>query len=132
MWELEHTQPHIWNYFLEGNLSVQKSPLPGVAIGCDHAGEQVNSEDKSREGLEGNTKTQMQETCNTWLVIHQIAEEMLEKGKRNIQRKNKHHQLKNSTIERQNSRVVKLFSRFSQVWSTLNLIKYGTNLSSTS
>ena len=56
MWELEHTQPHIWNYFLEGNLSVQKSPLPGVAIGCDHAGEQVNSEDKSRGGLKGNTR----------------------------------------------------------------------------
>lgn len=56
MWELEHTQLHIWNYFLEGNFNVQKSPLPWVAISCDHAGVQVNSEEKSRGELEGNTR----------------------------------------------------------------------------
>ena len=60
------------------------------------------------DGWKETQETQMQETGNTWLVIHQIAEEMLEKGKRN-RKKNKHHQLKNSTKERPNSRVVKLF-----------------------
>ena len=38
MREIEHTQPDIWKYFLEGNFSIQKSLVPGVAIGCDHAG----------------------------------------------------------------------------------------------
>ena len=38
-------------YFLQGNFSVQKSNIVGTAIGCDHAGEQVNCEDKSCGGL---------------------------------------------------------------------------------
>ena len=45
---LQISDPDVWNYFLDGNFSVQKCNILGVAIGCDHAGEQVNSEDKSR------------------------------------------------------------------------------------
>ena len=56
MKDLECSQPEIWNYFMQGHFSVQKSPIPGVAIGCDHAGEQVNCEDKSCGGLKGNTR----------------------------------------------------------------------------
>ena len=33
---------------MEGNFSVQKSDTPEVAVGGDHAGEQINREDKMR------------------------------------------------------------------------------------
>ena len=58
MKNLEHCYPLVWKYFEEGNFSVQKTPIPGVGIGCDHAGEQVNCEDKSRGGLKGITKNE--------------------------------------------------------------------------
>ena len=48
MKHLEFSDPDVWKFFMEGNFSVQKSNVLEVAIGCDHAGEQVNSEDKSR------------------------------------------------------------------------------------
>ena len=40
MKQLEKSNRDIWNYFEEGNFSVQLGEIPGVAIGCDHAGEQ--------------------------------------------------------------------------------------------
>ena len=55
MRNLEHTHPQVWKYIMEGFFSVQKSSITGVAIGCDHAGEQVNRESKSRGGLKGIT-----------------------------------------------------------------------------
>ena len=38
---LEVENPEIWNYFLQGNFSVQKSDIPRVAIGCDHSGHKL-------------------------------------------------------------------------------------------
>ena len=48
MKSLEVENPEIWNNFMEGNFSVQKSDTPEVVVGCDHAGEQINREDKMR------------------------------------------------------------------------------------
>ena len=48
MKSLEVENPEIWNNFMEGNFSVQKSVTPEVAVGCDHAGEQINRKDKMR------------------------------------------------------------------------------------
>ena len=48
MKSLEVENPEIWNNFMEGNFSVQKSVTPEVAVWCDHAGEQINRKDKMR------------------------------------------------------------------------------------
>ena len=48
MKSLEVETPEIWNYFMEGNFGVQKSDTPELAVGCYHAGEQINREDKMR------------------------------------------------------------------------------------
>ena len=44
MKSLKAKNPEIWNYFIEGNFIVQKNDIPGVAVGCDYVGEQVNRE----------------------------------------------------------------------------------------
>ena len=55
---------------MEGNFSVQKSPISGVALGCDHALKQVHCGEKSRGGLKGITKIIMQESDNIlWLQL---------------------------------------------------------------
>lgn len=41
---------------MEGNFSVQKNYIPGIAIECDHAGQQVNPEDKTYSGLKSITR----------------------------------------------------------------------------
>ena len=79
MKSLEVKNPEICNYFMVGNFSVQKRDILGVAIGCDHAGEQVNHEDKTRGGLK--CKTRNHNNCNLHYliapVIVQLQEEML-------------------------------------------------------
>ena len=56
---LEVKNSEIWNYFMEGIFIVQISDIPGIAIGCDHAGQLVNREDKKkRGGLKGIIKSQ--------------------------------------------------------------------------
>ena len=82
MKSLEVENPEIWNYFMEGNFSVQKNDIPGVAIGCDHAGEQVNREDKTGSGLKGMTRNQNNRNWHYLAapVLAQLQEEMMNKG----------------------------------------------------
>ena len=49
---------------MERTFKAQKSDIPGVAIACDHAGEQVNRKDKTRGELKGITKNQKR--CNRY------------------------------------------------------------------
>ena len=64
---------------MEGNFSAQKSYIPGVAMRCDHAGEQVNREDKTRSGLKCITKNQNNSSWHYRIapVLAQLQEEML-------------------------------------------------------
>ena len=54
---------------MERSFKVQKSDIPGVAIACDHAGEQVNRKDKTRGELKGITKNQNRPNRYTWLHL---------------------------------------------------------------
>ena len=112
MKHLEISDPEIWDYFMDGNFSVQKSPLPAVAIGCDHGGEQVNCEDKSRGGLKGVTRNENIRIRNYLAapVLTQINQELLEKGGQISQTKMTHHQLRNPNVHRQHSRFISLVS----------------------
>ena len=78
MKNLEYANPEIWQYFLQGNFSVQKSAIVGTAIGCDHAEEQVNCEDKSRGGLKGITRNENSRTRHYLAapVLGKVTEEM--------------------------------------------------------
>ena len=95
---------------MEGNFSVQKSPISGVAIGCDHALEQVNCGDKSRGGLKGITKNHNARIRQYLVapVIEQISQEFLEKGNAKSCTTLLHHQLKKAIIDRQNTRILNL------------------------
>ena len=83
-----------------------------VAIGCDHAGEQVNCEDKSRGGLKGITRNENSRIRNYLAapVLTQINQELSEKGGQISQTKMTHHQLRNPYVNRQNSRIISLVS----------------------
>ena len=39
---LRKSDPAVWKFFQEGNISVQKNPIPVTAIGRDHVSEQEN------------------------------------------------------------------------------------------
>ena len=82
MKNLQNSNEDIFKYFMEGNFSVQKSPISGVTIGCDHALEQVNCGEKSRGGLKGITKNHNARIRQYLVapVIEQISQELLEKG----------------------------------------------------
>ena len=41
----------VWDAFIAGDFSCQKSDTPGTAIGRDHAGEQENCKIKNRGGI---------------------------------------------------------------------------------
>ena len=45
----------VWDTFMAGNISCQKTDIPGTAIGRDHAGEQENCKIKNRGGIKGIT-----------------------------------------------------------------------------
>ena len=112
MKNLEHCYPLVWKYFEEGKFSVQKTPIPGVGIGCDHAGEQVNCEDKSRGGLKGITKNENARIRHYLVapVLEQISEELRQKAGATKATKMRHHQLKDPVIELQGQRVQSLIS----------------------
>ena len=66
---------------MKGNFRVQKSDIPEVAIGCDHAAEQVNREDKTHSGLKGITRNQTSHNQHYMAatVLAQLQEEMMNK-----------------------------------------------------
>ena len=76
MKSLKAKNPEIWNYFIEGNFIVQKNDIPGVAVGCDYVGEQVNRELKD---------TKRNQISRNWhylaaSVLLRLREEMMNKG----------------------------------------------------
>ena len=55
MYNLQHQAPDVWAVFMRGDFSCQKSSIPGMAIGQDHAAEQENKITKNRDGITGIT-----------------------------------------------------------------------------
>ena len=53
----------VWQSFRNGDLSHQKSDIPGTAIGRDPTGEQENKKIKSRGGIQGITRIKTVEQC---------------------------------------------------------------------
>lgn len=53
MEEVRNNEKDIWNFFREGNFSVQKRDIPFTAIGADHALEQENKNIKVLGGVKG-------------------------------------------------------------------------------
>ena len=112
MRHLEQDDPAVWRTFLEGDLCCQKTEIPGIAIGGDHAGEQENKKMKNRGGISGLTQPD-----NSWTwhfpvapVVCAISEQMLNIGGRESLVREKHHQLTNYFTERQNKNVSSLLS----------------------
>ena len=74
---LKNSDLEIWNYFKGGNFCVQKSQIPFVAIGRDHAGEQENKVLKIQGGLQGITR---QENARIrYFLIAPILKEIVDK-----------------------------------------------------
>ena len=116
MKHLQTSDPDVWQYFMDGNFSVQKSDIPGVAIGCGHAGEQVNCEDKSRGGLKGITRNENSRVRN-YLVkptLGQISEQLLTQAHTTRSTGKNHHQLSKSYKDRQSTRVLTLLQVLQQ------------------
>ena len=48
MTKLQTEDPEVWDSFVQGNFSCQKSKTPGTTFGRDHAREQMNKISKTR------------------------------------------------------------------------------------
>ena len=53
MYKLERSNETIWNFYAEGNFSVNKSTTPFTTLGADHALEQANRTLKVHGGIKG-------------------------------------------------------------------------------
>ena len=80
----------------------QKSDIPGVAIGCDHAGEQV-----SREDLASNQNSRNQHYLAA-PAIAQLQVEKMNKGLIFSNFQSKHHQFCMPYVHRQGMWILKL------------------------
>ena len=72
----------VWDAFMDGDFSCQKSEIPGTSIGRDHAGEQVNRTIKNRGGITGITKNENARTRHFLIapILCSISEQMLKLG----------------------------------------------------
>jgi hypothetical protein len=114
---LRENDPEIWNYFEEGNFSVQKTTIPFVAIGRDHAGEQENKVLKVQGGLQGITRQENARTRYFLIapILKEIVNDMQKMGGSPEEQNLLHHQLINRRLLLQNrdvSRLVDVFNEF--------------------
>ena len=67
MYDLQSTDFEIWDFFLDGNLSVSKSLVSLYSIGVDHALEQENKSMKIQGGIKvvGNNKCEFSDEVFT-------------------------------------------------------------------
>ena len=72
MYELQHTDPLIWNELNSGHFCVNKSTVPFCSLGVDHALEQVNKTMKVLGGIRGITQKPMT-LARFFLVAPELA-----------------------------------------------------------
>ena len=73
---------NVWDVFMAGDFSCQKTDIPGTAIGRDHAGEQENCQIMNRGGIKGITTNENSRTRNLLVapILCPISEAMLKIG----------------------------------------------------
>jgi hypothetical protein len=111
------TDPLIWNYFEEGNFSVQKTDILGSALGIDHAGEQENKKLKIQGGLIGITR-QQNSRDRYFLIAHIVSEidkEMREMSGCARKERSQYHDLTPSVKHRQAIWITNLHETLSSV-----------------
>ena len=104
----------IWNAFMAGDFSCQKSDIPGTSIGRDHAGEQENRTIKNRGGITGITTNENARTRHFLIapILKSLSEEMLKLGGASSSVPKCHHQLNKAYTKRQNLRISSLLKVF--------------------
>ena len=93
----------VWQAFMDGDFSCQKTNIPGTAIGCDHCGEQENKKIKDQGGIKGITMNENSRTRYFLAapVLASITGQMFDIGGTSSTRSNhKHHQLTSAYIKR--------------------------------
>ena len=96
MYALEQSDPVIWEAFSNGEFAVQKTKIPFVALGMDHAGEQVNKILKIDGGLVGVSRNV--NARNRFMITAPIIAGISTKAKEICglkTEKREHHQLSN-------------------------------------
>ena len=113
MYQLRNGDPIIWNRFVEGEFSVNKSNLPFSAIGADHALEKENRSVKVLDGIKGiaNSQKLLDEYFLTAAEMSNIVEQfctsfLLEDS--DARKRERHYQLIGSKNSRLSTHVNKL------------------------
>ena len=118
MYALEQSDPVIWEAFSNGEFAVQKTKIPFVALGMDHAGEQVNKILKIDGGLVGVSRNV--NARNRFMITAPIIAGISTKAKEicGIKTEKKdHHQLSKAYVQLQHDMVEK----FDKVFESVNL-----------
>ena len=92
---LEKTDPVVWKAFCDGEFAVQVRPIPFVALGMDHKGEQINKQFKIDGGIIGISR--LGEISQSFKIGNGVTND-----------KQKHHQFTNAYTNRQNDMKIKL------------------------
>ena len=97
MYNLQSKDPETWNFFVDGNLSVNKSSVSFCSIGVDHALEQENKSMKIQGEIKvmGNNESALEENFLISCDMSQITEAFLESLRLNSDKINgqDHYQL---------------------------------------
>ena len=118
MHALERSDPVVWKAFTNGEFAVQKTKIPFVALGMDHAGEQVNKLLKINGGLVGVSKNV--NARNRFMITAPIIAEIATKAKQRCglkTEKTEHHQLSKAYVQLQHDMV----DRFNGIFESVNL-----------
>ena len=115
MKQLQYDHPEIWKHFYDGYFSIQKSMVPGTAIGRDHAGEQEVKKLKTRECIKGITRNDNSRMRHFLVapILSEISKESEVMGNGiEVERNKLHHQLRETHTANQNKRISSLLDVF--------------------
>ena len=93
---------------MKGDISCQKSDIPGTTIERDHADKQINKIIKNGGGITGATRNENIRTRHFFATptLSSISKEMLGIGRGNISKaSSKHHQLSSSYCKGENENI---------------------------
>ena len=108
MYDLQDRAPDVWAVFMRGDFSCQKSDIPGIATGRDHAGEQENEIIKSCGGITGIARNKNSRARHLLAapILSSISKEIMEGGGTNISKASlKYHKLSPSYRKCQNENI---------------------------
>lgn len=111
---LKKSDPAEWKFFQEGNISVQKNPIPFTAIAWDHVSEQENKKLKISRGLKEISRNLNARTrfFLNGSILKQIKEKMQNMEGVTKNRSTLHHHQNKAHQTIQSSRVIQLAATF--------------------